>query len=81
MQSRAGVKNVTAIRDARPTIVRDNAHRVSTSYPQVFGLSVSTTGKVVARTSSPLTRVRQPSHSAARAACVALPWRRSSSHL
>ncbi len=51
MQSRAGVKYVTVIRDCNgqePTIVRDAAHRVSTSYPEVFGLSVPMTGKVVA---------------------------------
>jgi hypothetical protein len=51
VQSRAGVKNVTVIRDCNgqePTIVRDNAHRVSTSRPQVFGLSVPMTAKVVA---------------------------------
>jgi hypothetical protein len=45
MQGRADVKNVTVIRDCNG---QEPAHRVSTSYPQVFGLSVSMTGKVVA---------------------------------
>ena len=51
MQGRAGVKNVTVIRDCNgqePTIVRSAANRVSTGYPQVFGLSVPMTGKAVA---------------------------------
>jgi hypothetical protein len=37
MQSRAGVKNITVIRDCNgqePTIVRDAPHGVSTSYPE-----------------------------------------------
>jgi hypothetical protein len=48
MQHRAGVKYVTAFATATGKSQRIG-HRVSTSYPQVFGLSVSMNGKVDAQ--------------------------------